>query len=156
MNDRRRLAPLDPQHPDNRGVLAYLSRNDPTTPPIARPSSHADPYLGCGSHPDVVERVWDELGKVLPRASRALVHEKPALVHASAGVVLAAALGTQYALRIPPDFRAEAEEAGLATSHRFGTAGVTLDLASFGPAWRFGAWDGREAEWLAAEHARLG
>ncbi len=151
-----RLAPLALAHAENLGVLAHLSRGKHARAPIARPSSVPDPYQGAGSHPDVVERVWDQLGKDLPRAARVLVYGSPALVHADGGLVVALALGTQYALRVPREAWAEAAQAGLAAVHTYRSMGERLDLAAFGPGWHFGIWHAREPVWLGLEYARLG
>ncbi len=152
-----RLAELALDHSENRGVLAYLGRPERARfGPIARPSSVPDPYRGCGSHPDIVERVWDDLGRDLPRASRALVYGNPALVHATAGLVLAVALGTQYALRLPRARHDEAARAAMKSVHLYRTSGVTLDLGQWGPSWRFGTWGAREREWLQELYAELG
>jgi hypothetical protein len=151
-----RLAPLDRDHPENLGILAYLARGESRSRvPIARPSSLADPYQGAGSHPDVVERVWDDLGKELPRACRALVFGTPALVHERAGLVLAVALGTQYGLRLPAARLAQAEEVGLEIRHTYRTSGDVLDLSEFGTGWRFGSWHGSERDWLRELHLEL-
>jgi hypothetical protein len=149
---KERLARLDPEHPENRGVLAYLARFRPDAPPIARPSSVPDPYSGCGSHPDVVEHLWDGLGAGLPRAARALVHGGPALVHPGTGLVVAVTLGTQYALRLP---QARLATTTLAARHVYRTSGDVLELADFGPAWRFGAFGASEREWVAELFAEL-
>ncbi|HEX6883015.1 MAG TPA: hypothetical protein VF530_06515 [Planctomycetota bacterium] len=150
-----RLAPLDPRHPENAGVLAHLARGGGAAELVARPSSVPDPLWGCGSHPDIVEHLWDGLGRNLPRACRALVLGSPALLHARAGLVLAAALGTQYALRVPPARHAAAERAGLARRHVYRTSGDVLELAGFGSGWFLGAWSPEEPAWLLEEHARL-
>jgi hypothetical protein len=153
---RTRLAPLAAGHPENVGLLAYLAQGRPAgTPPVARPSSVPDPYYGCGCHPDVVEHLWDGLGQVLPRASRALVFGTPALVHATAGIVLAVGLGTSYALRLPAPALADPAAAALESARVFGTSGTRLDLAAWGPFWRFGGYQAREREWLAAAAAEL-
>ena len=145
---------LDLESVENRGLLAYLGR-DGKSPPIANPATVEDPYQCCGAHPDVVERVWDQLGAGLPRKSRALVHGTPALVHTSAGVVLAIALGTSYALRLPAEACATPPGSTLPSVHTFRTSGDTLDLATFGPTWRFGNWHKEEVAWITSEHARL-
>jgi hypothetical protein len=150
-----RLAPLDAEHPENAGVLAYLARGRATSAPIARPSSLPDPYMGAGCHPDVVEHLWDGLGRVLPRAARALVFGTPALVHARAGVVLATGLGTSYALRLSAAALADPANARLERARVFRTAGVHLDLAPWGERWRFGGYLAAEREWLAAAAAEL-
>ncbi|MBL8862757.1 MAG: hypothetical protein JNK02_12220 [Planctomycetes bacterium] len=149
-----RLAALDLAHPANRGVLARLRANELALGvPMARPSAVRDPYLERGSHPDVVQRVWDELGRGLPRASRALVYGSVALVHAQAGIVLAVAFGTAYALRAPAVLLAEVEAAGLSAIHTCG--GSSSSVEAFGPLWRFGAWHAREPDWARAAHDEL-
>ena len=54
-------------------------------PPVASPDTVGDPYYGQGSHPDVVERVWDQLGASLPTDCRCLVYGTPALVDPASG-----------------------------------------------------------------------
>ncbi len=151
-----RLAALDARHPENHGVLAYLAAGAAAREPIQRPSAVPDPYQGCGCHPDVVERLWDGLGRELPRAARALVFGTPALVHASAGIVLALGLGTSYALRLSAAALAERAGRSLARAHTFRDAGVHLDLTRWGPRWRFGAYLVDEPAWLTAAAAEFG
>ena len=56
---------------ENQPVLAYLrSGHDRPRALLALPEQVADPYLECGCHPDVVARLWDELGSGLPREAR--------------------------------------------------------------------------------------
>ncbi|NOT29918.1 MAG: hypothetical protein HOP15_05650 [Planctomycetes bacterium] len=156
MTTDRRLAPLDERHPENRGVLAYLARGGPAHgDSIARPSSVPDAYQGCGCHPDVVERLWDVLGRELPRAARALVFRTPALVHARAGIVLAVGLGTTYALRLSAAALSDPASTALASAHSYRTAGERLDLVPWGPLWRFGAYLTQEPAWLAAAAAEF-
>ncbi len=150
-----RLAPLDAEHPENRGVLATLRQAQPARAPIARPSSVPDPYLGAGCHPDVVEQLWDGLGRALPRTARALVFGTPALVHPRAGIVLAVGLGTSYALRLPDSALSEPAALRLASVHTFRSAAVSIDLGPWGPNWRFGSYLAPEREWLAAAAAEL-
>jgi hypothetical protein len=142
---KERLARLEPEHPDNLGVLAYLRGERPDAPAIARPSAVPDPYSECGSHPDIVEHLWDVLGAGLPRAARALVHGGPVLVLPEAGLVVAVGLGTQYALRLSA---ARLATTTLAARHLYRTSGFVIDLADFGPSWRFGAFGASEREWL--------
>jgi len=98
----------------------------------------------------VVARLWDGLNQALPVDARFLVFDGPALVHPD-GTILAAAIGTQYALRLLPPDTASAIAAGAEVAHHFQTVGTTLDLAlTFGPEWVFGRFDEREAGWLLA------
>ncbi|MFC1817139.1 hypothetical protein ACFL0M_14660 [Thermodesulfobacteriota bacterium] len=48
--------------------------------PMVSPDKHSDPYMEAGSHPEIVERVWDALGSSLPVDCRAIVYSAPALV----------------------------------------------------------------------------
>lgn len=138
------------EHPLNAGVLAYLGR-DGDAPGVAPPDGHGDPYFGAGSHPDVVTRIWDELGSSMPRSRRCLVCGKPALVLRGSGLVVAVALGTAYAIRLSPPVFREALRAGAETEHRFSTVRTVLDLEStFGDGWVFGTWHESEPTWCAS------
>ena len=109
-----------------------------------------------GTHPEVVDRLWEDLNLALPVDARWLVFDGPALVH-PAGTILAAAMGTQYALRLLPGDRDAAIAAGAEVVHHFQTVGTTLDLtATFGPDWVFGRFHERELGWLAASYEAVG
>jgi hypothetical protein len=85
----------------------------------------------------------------LPADCRFLVADTAALVEPESGLILAVALGTQYALRLTGEGLASALESGYETRHEFRTVGRTLDLAAtFGPGWVFGRYDPPEAAWL--------
>jgi hypothetical protein len=130
---------LDDTGPANRDVLELVRSVLGDRPALAAPDSVADPYFGQGSHPDVVERVWDGLGKALPADCRCLVLGTPALVHPEAGVVLAFSLGTRYYVRRP---------SGRGPEHAEAAAGL-------GPAWAPGDWSAAEAERCAALYTEL-
>jgi hypothetical protein len=145
---------LDLEHPANLGVLKSLQggagkkRKRAKASPVADPDSVSDPYFKCGSHPDVVEYVWDRLGECLPENGRCLVYGTPSLVQARAGIVLAVCYGTEYCLRIPADRMNEAITAGLTTSTQW-SDGTQTDLAAeFGPDWLFGQFYRDEPQWL--------
>jgi len=142
---------VDEALPANDGVLAYLrQRNERGLPLCAAPDAVGfDPYLSLGSHPDIVERIWKELGAGLPVETRCVVLGTPGL--AASGLVLAVALGTSYALRLPDDEVGAAVASGFVQSHRYGRFGPTLDVdKTFGPTWVFGRFDAREPGWVAA------
>ena len=133
--------------PANAKVLGYLSRPRPDTPVLAPHDSIANPYYRCGCHPEIVERLWDQLGAALPADARALVHGIPALVHPVSGVILAIGLGTQYGLRLPAALGATARAAGAKTTTTW-SGGSVLDIQhSLGSDWVFGAWLGGELDW---------
>lgn len=117
-------------------------------PPLAAHDSVADPYYGCGCHPDNVARLWDELGRALPVDCRRLVYGRPALVRPDTETVLAIAWGTRYALHLPGEIAAEAVAAGAPTSTQW-SGGERTDLTeTMGEGWVFGIWRAEEADWL--------
>jgi hypothetical protein len=134
------------RHPANQGVLRYLNGDAPHAPLMALPESVPDPYFGQGSHPDIVERIWDELGKAVP-AYRCLLYGVPVLVHPGTGVVMAIAGGTRYALRLLEEAWEEAQQAGARTVAR-GSDGGELNLReTLGEDWIFGGWLKQEITW---------
>lgn len=136
--------------PRNAGVLRYLAGDgDPAGVTVVRPDASTD-TRHLGANPAVVDYLWDGIGATLPIDGRYLVADTPALLDAESGLVVALAIGTQYAIRLAGDALATARAEGFATSHTFATVGRTLDLADrFGPDWAFGRFDPREPAWLA-------
>jgi hypothetical protein len=59
---------IDQKHALNKKVLKYIFRvkRQGNAPLIASPDSVAYAYMSQGSHPDIVERVWDVIGPSLP------------------------------------------------------------------------------------------
>ena len=146
--------------PENAGALRYLAHGRPASEAaFGPPTPDVDPHH-LGTHPSVVTRLWDTLNSHLPVDARWLVFDGPALVHPG-GIIVAAAMGTQYALRLLPVDHVLAARSGAELVHHFQTVGTTLDLPStFGPEWVFGRFDEREPSWLLAsfvalEHSRL-
>ena len=141
--------------PENAGALAYLAHGRPVSDAtFGPPSAEVDPHH-LGTHPSVVTQLWDVLNRALPADARWLVFDGPALVHPD-GAILAAGIGTQYALRLLPADLGLAVAAGAELVHHFRTVGTTLDLpAIFGPEWVFGRFDDREPGWLLASFRSL-
>ena len=147
-------SPLD--HPDNAGALSYLGHGRSAAEAVFGPPPTDVDRHHLGTHPTVVDRLWEDLNQALPVDARWLVFDGPALVHPD-GALLAAAVGTQYALRLLPADRDAAIAAGAEVVHHFQTVGTTLDLtATFGPDWVFGRYDEREAAWLLASYHAIG
>jgi hypothetical protein len=139
--------------PRNRVVLAYLRRSVPPNPvprpAVISPEDAEDPYAATGAHPEVVQRVWDELGRSLPVACGRVVHSTPALLHPKTGTIFALALGTGYALRLPPALIEAAISGGARTSVRY-TDGSDLNAPrDLGNDWVLGAWLPAEPGWCA-------
>lgn len=135
---------------ENEGVLRYLGRgSDPEDVVVERPPDDIDTWR-LGAHPDIVEQLWTRLNAALASDARSLVADTAALVDPDSGLILAVALGTQYAIRLTGAGLAAAEAAGYQSVHEFRTVGRTLDLGqAFGPGWVFGRHDEREPGWLA-------
>jgi hypothetical protein len=141
---------------ENSGALRYLAHGRPAAEATFGPPPDDVDSRHLGTHPTVVDRLWEDLNHALPVDARWLVFDGPALVHPG-GTILAAAMGTQYALRLLPGDRAAAIAAGAEVVHHFQTVGTTLDLpATFGPEWVFGRFDEREPNWLLASYQAIG
>jgi hypothetical protein len=141
----------------NRGALKYLRRGKKSQHiVIAAPKSVPDPYQGQGSHPDIVQRVWDELGADLPSECRCLVYGTPALVHDRSGVIIAICNGTQYNLRLTADDLLEASAKGASTRIRW-SDGTEMDSTSeLGADWIFGGWFKDEERWYHDTYQKYG
>jgi hypothetical protein len=147
---------LNDHHPKNRQVLQYLSRRwKKEAPSLLPPDQVKDPYYGQGSHPDIVERVWDQLGKALPVDCRCLVCGTPALVHPASGVILAICNGTQYNLRLPADAMQEAMQRGVRLETQWSTGEVMNAVEVLGPNWIFGGWLNEELRWCLEAYRLL-
>jgi hypothetical protein len=144
-------------HPDNAGPLRYLAHGRPAADAGFGPPPPDVDRLHLGTHPDVVDWLWDTLNAALPEDCRWLVFDGPALVHPASGVILAAGIGTQYALRLLPEDVAAAVADGSELVHAFRTVGTALDLpATFGSDWVLGHYQEREPTWLRARFETIG
>jgi len=140
--------------PQNTKVFKYLTRNggyfrckSHDSPAFAAWNSVPNPYSSCGSHPDIVEYLWDKIGKALPADCRGLVYGTPGLVQPKSGVILALGNGTQYNLRLPGLLGTEAIKKG-AKTHINWTSGSHLDVQKeYGDDWVFGAFLPDELIW---------
>jgi hypothetical protein len=158
-------------HPANRGVLVYLGAPERLRRSVSEtafrkdcsPGEISDPYYKLGTHPDVVGRLWDELGQDLPADCRRVVFGTPALVRPDSGVLFAFAGGSHtYAFRVPPRIRDAALSAGAQTVHHYpaypelGIEASVLDLRDLGTEWVFGGWHAGEPEWCSAAYEYAG
>jgi len=158
---------VDFEHPANRRILTYLSDPDRLTRSVSvakserscSPDDVEDPYLRLGAHPDLLERLWDELGATLPEDCRWIVFGTPVLVHPRTGVIFGFGAGTHtYALRLPAVERTAALAAGAVTVHRYpaypnlGIPASVLDLAEIGEEWVLGGWHEGEEKWCRAAY----
>jgi hypothetical protein len=140
---------MDAQHALNKKVLEYIVREkrQGNAPLIAMPDSVAFPHMQQGSHPDIVERVWDVIGSSLPTDCRCLVYGTPALVHPKTGIILAFCNGTQYCIRLADQHVAEALKAGVPTYTKWSGSGDMDTQRELGSNWVFGHWLDGEIEW---------
>ena len=142
---------LATEHPSNKGVIQYLCREGKPKKPLIEPAAASKSTWDTGSHPDIVEYLWESVTERLPADCRAAVCGTPALVAPISGVIFAVALGTEYGLRLPPTEFDLARTAGAEIVHHYRTVDVMLDLAqTFGDDWVFGIFDKREREWCLA------
>lgn len=137
-------------HSANASVIRSLSRRKGAFLSVVGPDAFDDPYypyLGCGSHPDIVSRVWDELGRGLPPSCRRILCGTPVLIEPETGLVLAICYGTRYALRVPDGAMPAALQAGCKVAHRWGDDHVTDLATEFGDNWVFGCFARAEEQW---------
>jgi hypothetical protein len=152
-------------HPANRGVLDYLTDAGRLARSVSvardraecQPADVKDPYLTLGTHPDLVSRLWKDLGGSLPVDCRVIVYGMPALARPDTGVILGLAGGTlMYALRLDRAAAREAISAGAHLEFRYPASRVTgrpetvIDARMFGEGWIFGRWLAGEPRWLLA------
>ena len=136
----------------NAGIWSLLGEESP--PPPGR--READPYMGQGCHPEVVTRVWDELGGELPHDCRAQAKGKPVLAHPESDRIIALAHGMAYALWLTPGDHAAALQAGASTVMTWSGGSVT-DLAErAGTGWIWGRWYANEPSWLQRAYVAAG
>jgi len=143
-------------HPANQPVIAFLTPRNPTASLLAAFDSRPNPYLTLGSHPEIVERVWQQIGSAMPTKCRFNVCGTPALVQPDSGVLFAFALGTQYCLRLPPSLIETALQAQVKTSTRWASGKITDIQHELGPDWIFGSWKPAEIEWCLAAYQNFG
>jgi hypothetical protein len=128
------------ENPANVGIIACLedlTRNW-RGPHSCHPDEAYDPYYQLGTHPDLVEHLWDKLTVQLPLDCRWVLHARPVLVHPQTGVVFAFATGSMtYAFRLPVPHRAVLGEQPVQQMHRY-PSGETLDLRQYDANWIFG------------------
>ena len=137
----------------NARVLSTLARSH--EPVLAAPDSGNDPYYHRDCHPEIVERVWDQIGAAYPSEGRCLVYGRPSLVDPASGVIVALAFGTAYCVRIPVAAVPEAIKLGAKLSMNW-SGGTTTDIqAELGEGWVFGAWLTQEIEWTQEACAAL-
>ncbi len=85
---------LDSKHPDNRGVLEYLCRNQPNRTVAFEPVTGVPaPNPAAGTHPEIIDYLWETLASGLPVECRALVCGRACLVGPGRGLIFAVPLG---------------------------------------------------------------
>ena len=148
------------EYVQNAKVLAHLNRGWPGGPLFAwrrACTGTRNPYMDAGCHPDIVERIWDQIGAVLPSDCRSLVHGVPSLTHPVSGAILAIGMGTAYGLRLAEAGLSAALAAGAKTATNWGAGGGSTDIQmTCGPDWVFGGWATAELEWCRDAFAAFG
>lgn len=149
---------LNFSHPANAGILRYFeARYEKKKIPVsASPEEITQPYMTLGTHPELVERLWDKLTVKLPEKCAWVVYANPCLVHPQTGIIFGFCGGTHtLALRLPDKTRKEALAAGAKRVIVYPRAGK-LDLDDIGKEWVFGWWLKGEEEWCLSAYVFAG
>jgi hypothetical protein len=94
-------------HEANQTFIAYLKTQKPNA--VLSQSPEGVDTWQLGTHPDLVDHLWDDIPKSLPVSCKWIVYGRPALVHPDNGVIFGLAGGTStLALRLPTVERDEA------------------------------------------------
>ena len=110
-----------------------------------------DPWYGLGTHPDIIEALW-EMDDSLPQRCRWVFWGGPALVHPETGVVFAIGMGTiGIVFRLPPHVIASADPQLARVVQKFNRA-PTFDIGPAGPEWRLIAHEAPRALWCRAAY----
>jgi hypothetical protein len=112
-----------------------------------------DPYMSQGCHPDVVARVWDDLGGALAVDCRAQAKGKPVLAHPRTQRIFALAHGSAYALWLTPADLGDAERLGASTTMRWSGGSVTNLAHGAAQGWIWGNWLKQEPMWVRRAYA---
>jgi hypothetical protein len=134
-------------------LLRTMRTANPDAKPVRTPDQGPDPYFECGAHPDIVEHVWERLGKRLPKDARCLLFGTPALVQPTSGVVLVICMGTAYFLRVPSARRGDALATGHLQSIRWSPREVMNLEKDYGEDWFVGGSEGDEVTWCTEAFA---
>ena len=111
----------------------------------------ADPWYGLGTHPDIIEALWD-MDDSLAQRCRWVFWGGPALVHPETGVVFAIGMGTiGIVLRLPPQVVASADPQVARVIQKFNRA-PTFDIGPAGPGWRLIGHEAPRALWCRAAY----
>lgn len=147
-----------PTHPANEKLRArFQPRLRAGVAEVLSPDDVARPYESLGTHPDLVARLWDELGGCLPADCRRIFCGTPALMHPVTGIVFGFAGGTHtYALRLPDATRAAALAAGAERLKTYPVNQPSFNLDDIGPEWVFGRWKSDEPAWCLAAYEFAG
>jgi len=121
-------------------------------PPVSQSlDAVADPWYGLGTHPDIIEALWD-MDDSLPQRCRWVFWGGPSLVHPETGVVFGIGVGTiGIVFRLPPHVIASADPQLARVVQKFNRA-PTLDIAPAGPEWRLITHVAPRALWCRAAY----
>lgn len=129
--------------PVNAKVLAVLRANAPKAP-MESPVETADTWQ-LGTHPDLVEYLWQTLAETLPKPCARVAYAQPVLAHPATSTIFAFAGGTgTLAMRLPKD-ALDAAQCVLGFGKTLSYPSVVLLASELGPHWAYVAPFGPDA-----------
>jgi len=137
---------------ENKKIIHHLRwrHNGLLKKQIVSPNSYnkKDPYTDLGSHPDIVEFLWDKLNSNFSEDHRAIVYGTPALVCPHSGNIIAIAYGTTYIIRLDKKLISSSLHDKYKHTHTWSDNTITDTSSLFGDDWLFGKFNLPEKDWL--------
>lgn len=130
----------------------------PDPPQIPSQSPDAVDRMNLGTHPDIIERLWN-IGRRLPTDCRWVAFGRPVLAHSRSGVIFGLGIGTfGYGLRLPPSLSGEALAGGAMFEMPYrGLDGPRVfTLRDYGEDWWFGRFAAGDDAWASAAYDHFG
>lgn len=139
------------ENPANQKLLRYLESNLESWKSGA---PDAVDLWKLGTHPDLIEYLWDTLGNTLPTPCQWVIYSRPVLVRFETGIIFAYASGTHaYGFRLPAHVLKEAVKVGAKRIIHYPEyanseiPGASFDIETFGPEWILGGFFKQEPLW---------
>jgi len=154
----KQVSQLGFRHRVNDGVLKYLQGdwNLRPEPIYGEPDEVLDPKAALGTHPELLDWLWNTICAKLPKDCRKVIYGKPVLIHPETGVIFGLGHGECVcALRLPLDKVGEAIMSGMEDDVELEN-GQELYSEDIGDDWVFCTWTEDDPDWCLRAYENAG